>query len=180
MVKNMRSCGYVLSEVSEQTFVELMKLIGIQNVYAAIYSAENDSELCQEMQASNGKYGLYRIEVSDEYTDFFWFDCLSGCNKSTFKKVIESNSELISFRFSDQPVITSKDIATTFANSKCMEEFLWKYAWPCVFEITLHDDCLSIIFDSKRFLPKEFTAKIESVVFREKKRRKKRRLPWRR
>ena len=159
MIKNKKSCCYGYGKPETQTLIKLMKMTGIQNVYAEIICTKNNSDLCQEMQANNGRYGLYQEQVSDIYTNFLWVDCLSEENESILNKVIESEPEIIIFYFSEQSIIIGMDM-DTFSYTKCMDDFLWE----CVFEIGLDENYFCVSFNSKRFLSKKFISEIESVI----------------
>ena len=84
MIENKKSCCYGYGKPETQTLIKLVKITGIQNVYTEIICAKNTSGLCQEMQESNGRYGLYQEQVSDIYTNFLWVDCLAEYNESIF------------------------------------------------------------------------------------------------
>lgn len=159
MIENKKSCCYGYGKPETQTLIKLVKITGIQNVYTEIICAKNTSGLCQEMQESNGRYGLYQEQVSDIYTNFLWVDCLAEYNESILDKVIESEPEIIIFYFSDQPIISSIDI-DAFSYTKCMDN----YVWECVFEIGLDENYFCASFNSERFLAKKFISELERVI----------------
>ena len=82
MIENKKSCCYGYGKPETQTLIKLVKITGIQNVYTEIICAKNTSGLCQEMQESNGRYGLYQEQVSDIYIQIF---CGSTVWQSTMK-----------------------------------------------------------------------------------------------
>jgi len=160
LIKNKKSYSYGYTKTSSQPFIKLMKMTGIQNVYAEIICAKNNSSLCREMENNNGRYGLYRGQSDDIYTDYLWVNCLTKCDENLLDKVIESEPEIVTFYFSEKSIIDDRDNLEIFAYTKNMDEFIWE----CVFEIGLDEDYFSVSFNSRRFSPKKFISEIENVI----------------